>query len=208
MMQPGFPTDALFALVAYGVGVVAAILPLHIIVASSWALVEAEAVSDQPYFWWSVHAALRRYVWQGDLVGIVERSLYVTALILGRLEFVAVWLTLKTIARSPRWTEEAAIKGRGLFNVFLVGNGLSIVFAAIGYGLALWIAGPSWLRDLRLATLAAVAVTVAFALICTWLLLLLRHKHNTLEGMEALPDEGFKVVVGRPRRRISPMPHA
>jgi hypothetical protein len=111
-----------------------------------------------------------------------------------------VWLTLKTIARSPRWTEEAAIKGRGLSNVFLIGNGLSIFYAIAGYGVALWIAGPSWLRDTSLATTAAISLAVASTACCVWLLMLRNSKYDRLRTMPELTDEGYREVTGRSSR--------
>lgn len=65
MNQPSIPWDVIFGLVAYGVGVLLSMIPLHIIVSASWRLVEAEAVRDHPSFWHTIHAALRRYIWQG-----------------------------------------------------------------------------------------------------------------------------------------------
>ena len=84
-----------------------------------------------------------RYSSQPAILGIVERSLYYASFIFALPAFIGVWLTLKTVAKSPRWANEpnelAKKKlpenppGRALFQPFLVGNGLSILFAGAGY---------------------------------------------------------------------------
>jgi MFS family permease len=63
------------------------------------------------------------------LVGIVERILYVYALVYCFPEWIVFWLTFK-IAVTWRWrdTEEQVVG----HNVFLIGNALSIIFALFG----------------------------------------------------------------------------
>ena len=75
------------------------------------------------------------------LVGLIERGLFVGALQHDRGEFVAVWLALKVAAQWKGWEQgvgsgSAKVQGRDLFNVFLVGSGLSIAFSALSVRLA------------------------------------------------------------------------
>lgn len=59
------------------------------------------------------------------MVGYLERTLFALSWIAGRPELGAVWLVLKAAASWHRWTAERAV-----FNVFLIGTGLSVL---IGY---------------------------------------------------------------------------
>ncbi len=116
-------TDLYLAVLAYFAGVLLAMIPIHFIVDLTWKLVEVEAITDESYNALPIHDILRRYIWQGDLVGAVERLLYVTAILLGRPEFIAIWLTLKTVARSPRWTQRKGSRAAASSTTFSSGTG-------------------------------------------------------------------------------------
>ena len=66
-------------------------------------------------------------------MGIVERSLYTTAILLNQPGFIAIWLALKVASQWTRWQD----KERGTYNVFLIGNGLSLMIAFTGAWIAL-----------------------------------------------------------------------
>src|SRR3972149_5896775 len=94
-----------------------------------------------------------RYSSQPAILGIVERSLYFVSFVFNSSAFIGVWLTLKTVAKSPRWANEGNgilkealfvasgkraprrnhLPGRALFQPFLIGNGFSILFGGAGY---------------------------------------------------------------------------
>ena len=63
-------------------------------------------------------------------IGCIERALYVAALQIGTPQFIGLWLILKTAAQWHRWKER-----RWVFNIFVIGNGLSIGYTGAGYGL-------------------------------------------------------------------------
>ncbi len=67
-------------------------------------------------------------------MGIIERILYTTVFLIGQPDFVGVWLLLKVASQWQRWQEP---NQRGVYNVFLIGNGLSLLIAFIGAWLAL-----------------------------------------------------------------------
>lgn len=69
------------------------------------------------------------------LIGMIERVLYVTALLNQHAEFIGFWLALKVAGQWKRWTADynGAVDGRVYFNVFLIGNGLSVAYAFAGY---------------------------------------------------------------------------
>jgi hypothetical protein len=66
-------------------------------------------------------------------LGIVERAIYTVALIIGAPEWIAVWLAMKVAVAWRRWQGEE----RATYNVFLIGNALSVIFGLIGAWIAL-----------------------------------------------------------------------
>jgi hypothetical protein len=84
-------------------------------------------------------------VWSPTLVGISESIMYPTAILIGKAEFIAVWLAVKVAGQWVRWAGEGrndaeANEGRRRFNRFLVGNALIILAAFVTYGaLRIWV---------------------------------------------------------------------
>jgi len=67
------------------------------------------------------------------LVGIVERLMYTTVFIVNQPAFVAVWLALKVASQWKRWED----KERPTYDVFLIGNALSLIIAYLGAWVAM-----------------------------------------------------------------------
>ena len=61
-------------------------------------------------------------------LGIIERILYTGAIIIGVPEWIAVWLAIKVAVAWRGWEGEERVN----YNVFLIGNALSILFGFIG----------------------------------------------------------------------------
>lgn len=87
------------------------------------------------------------------ILGLIERFLYMTAMFIGQFDFVGLWLLLKVAGGWKKWADgisdfpeaRMAVSGRIVFNVFLIGNGLSIAFAFVGYSVTkLLITGNMW----------------------------------------------------------------
>ena len=79
---------------------------------------------------------------QARSIGHVERTLYLASLIVGQHVFVGVWLTLKIVgsAEWPLLRQEAvtdALKRRAVFQRFLILSGVSLAYAAGGWGIFL-----------------------------------------------------------------------
>ena len=66
-------------------------------------------------------------------LGMLERALYVLALVSGNASWIGLWLGLKTAASWNRWQD----KNSASTNVWLLGNGLSVLYGAIGAWYAL-----------------------------------------------------------------------
>lgn len=87
---------------------------------------------------------IRPDVWQPRLTGIVERVLYVAAFQVGKPEFIGVWLALKVAGQWTRWSKEPNTgenvpQGRSIYQNFLIGNALSVIYALVGFKLIEWI---------------------------------------------------------------------
>jgi hypothetical protein len=72
--------------------------------------------------WW------RLTPYASTLLGILERSVYLVAFLTDNIIVVGFWLGLKLAAGIKRWDSEG---GRTAFNVWLIGNLVSIIFALI-----------------------------------------------------------------------------
>lgn len=68
--------------------------------------------------------------WLPALVGIIERITYAGGWLLGTPEVIPVVLVLKATPSLKAWSEGKAL-GRGLFNVWLIGNLLSVTGAVV-----------------------------------------------------------------------------
>lgn len=76
------------------------------------------------------------------IVGWIERFLYTTAFLIGQTNFVAIWFGLKV---ASRWeaaklekNEKSETKKYREYQEFLIGNGLSLLYAATGWKIIKW----------------------------------------------------------------------
>jgi hypothetical protein len=100
---------------------------------------------------WVALGVHRPSPWHPRLVGIIERLLYVIALEVDCCEFLGFWLAIKVAGQWSRWTEgHEGVSGREFFNTFLIGNGVSILFAITGFKMVQW-----WANDETLAFISA-----------------------------------------------------
>ena len=104
--------------------------------------------------------------WMPAALGLLERALFTAAILVGQAGFIGVWLGVKTVARYRSWgdhlAETTSVSEREIFSVFLLGQGLSIGFAAAGA------VGTTLLQTNKVAPAAllagsTVAGTLAFA---------------------------------------------
>ena len=92
---------------------------------------------------------LRQRLWPPALIGILEAVMYPTALLIGKPEFIGLWLALKVAGQWGWWTvedsnEENVHRGRRRYYQSLIGNALSVLCGATTYlGILLLATKPS-----------------------------------------------------------------
>jgi hypothetical protein len=69
------------------------------------------------------------YLWPPILLGTCEAILYPTAFLMGHAEFVGVWLAVKVAGQWNLWLDDR--HGRNRFNMFLIGNAMSIALGVL-----------------------------------------------------------------------------
>ncbi len=84
------------------------------------------------------------------IVGFVERTLFVASWQLDAKEFIAVWLALKVAGQWSQWgtgrilDDGTRVHGRLMYNMFLIGTGLSIAYAVVGAKMIDWGSRHQW----------------------------------------------------------------
>ena len=69
--------------------------------------------------------------WVARTLGIFERLLYSSALLMSYPQWILFWLGLKTGQRWIGWKEDQ----KRIYNLFLIGNAINVLFGLIGYWL-------------------------------------------------------------------------
>ncbi len=121
-------------LIGYLYSTLIAAIPIYLVMHLMWEVLRSQAGAR------SSEGSVHPNEWQTFTIGVIERALYLTSIVVRKPEFIALWLTLKTVSQSSRWSKDDS--GRAIYNNFLVGNGLSILFAFAGAGIIQWVAGP------------------------------------------------------------------
>ena len=159
-------TQDILALWPYAVGYVFATVVAHRYISGVaeqiWCTVHTRSSEGRP-----VNAALR-----SGAVGVVERALYVIALQMGKPGFIALWFTIKTAAQHRDWSEgvrdeggKVVIPGRALFKNFLIGNGLSLLYAVAAARITVLLAGKQY----PLALLVVLGLLVGTFVLESWI---------------------------------------
>ena len=107
-----------------------------------------------------------------ELVGIIERCLYITAMVFNQHAFVGVWLALKAVGGWSQIKE----KERPLFAAFLIGVGLSLAFASVG-----WIFAEKLLINMEFVLAVIVPTLLVTGASIFWLRLEIESKPENTE---------------------------
>jgi hypothetical protein len=122
-----------------------------------------------------VYETPAKYGWQPHVTGVIERTLYMISLLVGKPEFIVGWLVYKVAVGWKVWDgskknektdskdpNDDDHKGRAMFSNHFNGSALSILYAFFGYLIILY-----WdIRALIFATLlAGMTVVLTFILV-------------------------------------------
>ena len=148
-------------LVGYFFAIVIAHFPIKWVVNQMW-----------QHLGWSKdeeESVIRGFAWMAQMVGCVERALYVASFQLGKIEFIGIWLALKVAGGWKRWGEEKKfdgrlILGRSFYQIFLIGNALSVGYALTGAKLVEWCLR----REFALAIEVVVCLGLATLVLWCW----------------------------------------
>ena len=153
-------------LIGYGFATVVAHFPIAWLVDRLWI-----SIGGQPKCWKEERPD---EWWLPIIVGLVERALYVGFLCLGAPAFVGVWLVLKVANKWYAWKDDLkeggrTLKGSSIFNIFVIGNGLSIGYAMVGFHLISEVGEnvDAW-RRVVCSSIGALAILVTT--VCLWLI--------------------------------------
>jgi hypothetical protein len=144
-------------LIGFGFPVVVGVLIMNNLVTRLWDCIIVHGSSDPK---------LRPESWQPRVLAFLESILYIAFLQMGQAWFIGLWMALKVAGQWTRWSArgDAATNqppGPVVFNVFMIGNGLLILFSYVGFKLIGWVHHEQWLRVLWAPGLI-VGLTLAF----------------------------------------------
>jgi hypothetical protein len=118
------------------------------------------------------HEPPKEIKWQPHVTGIIERTLYITALFVKRPEIILAWPLFKVAGGWQVWgqrkvkseDEEYSVhKGRAIFSNMFNGTALSIFYAFCGYLIAVW-----WNeRAVCLAVILIALTLILYIWLCT-----------------------------------------
>lgn len=93
--------------------------------------------------------------WRPRAIGWLERFLYTATILAGFPEFIAIWLALKVAGQWERWkidvgasTGQDPHRARATYAVYLLGNGLSVLYGGLGSMVFKWISDREFLISL------------------------------------------------------------
>ena len=109
----------------------------------------------------------RPQLWQGDALARIEGVLYVALLQLDLGNLIGVWLVLKVAGQWKRGMDDGDEKtqrpdGRSVFNIFLIGNALSVLYSFVGFKLI------GWVLEGRILRVCWVSLSVIAATLVLW----------------------------------------
>lgn len=144
--------------IGYGFSVFAAAILVKSLVETLWDCIAPDSSSNPQ---------IRQSPWQGDALARIEGVLYVAFLQLGLGQLIGLWLMLKVAGQWKRWMDDGDEKtqkpdGRSVFNIFLIGNALSMLYSFVGFKLIGWVIAG------RVSQVCWVSLSVIAATLALW----------------------------------------
>ena len=143
--------------IGYGFSVFAEAILVKSLVETLWDCIAPQSSSNPQN---------RPPLWQGDALARIEGVLYVAFLQLGLGNLIGVWLVLKVAGHWKRWVDDGDEQtqrpdGRSVFNIFLIGNALTVLYSFVGFKLIGWIQAERVLQ-VCWVSLSVIALTLGF----------------------------------------------
>ncbi len=109
---------------------------------------------------------IRAFPWFPEVFGYIERPMYTASYLLGKPEFIGIWLGVKMLARwsLPQTAEDKITDSRHRYYPVLIGNSLSVAYGVAGALVIKWLRFPLGLLWALITMLALVIGTLAL----TW----------------------------------------
>jgi hypothetical protein len=114
-------------------------LAIALVMPRMWDCIEREPGTDESN---ELERAKKTDDWQPPITGTVERTLYVSSLLMNHGEFIGLWLVLKVTVAWGRWGKGHS--GRTIYMGSLIGSALSVLYAVVGFQSIKWIEGGKW----------------------------------------------------------------
>ena len=107
--------------------------------------------------------SINRNTWHPAFIGTIERVMYTSCVLLGWQNFIAVWLALKAVPQWRLWTEcTKDLHGRAIFNIFLIGNALSVIYGVAGGLIVKWYVADEIITAIVVAVLLTLGGIASF----------------------------------------------
>jgi hypothetical protein len=117
--------------------------------------------------------------WHSRVLGVVERVMFVASIQIGISEFIGVWMAIKVAGQWKQWSEGRLIPvkdktivrkgrktivkekpiliiGREIFNIFLLGNAISIIYSAVGAIMINWFVSGNYFLGVAIPTIVLI----------------------------------------------------
>jgi hypothetical protein len=147
--------------VSYGIGYVFAVVVGHFLIKMN-----VDAL-------WRGFGVLReqRKPWHPAFLGLLERAMYTASISLGQASFIPLWLGLKVLPQWKRWGDDVEvgtekIEGRAVFNVFLIGNALSVIFAGVGAESIRWLSHAQFSKTVFVYAIVVISTIASTVISC------------------------------------------
>jgi hypothetical protein len=116
--------------IAYAVSIIGSQFVIKYIIENMWKQVDFR-INKDPKF--PKLEETRPFSQISQIIGLLESVLYTTAFLVDKYEFIGLWLLLKIGGSFKRGSKYDERYERHIFNIFLIGSGLSIIFSFVGF---------------------------------------------------------------------------
>jgi hypothetical protein len=122
-------------LLAYGISIFGSQVVIKLILGNMWGLViEGVKGNDSS----QDTENIRALSWTSQILGLLESVLFTTAFFTDKYEFISIWLVLKVAGGFMKLSDSSKQYRRPIFNFFLIGNGLLILYSFVGVSISRW----------------------------------------------------------------------